>query len=85
MFICIYTYKIHINTHIKIKKQDLEHQIHQMPAFLAEIIPMAGAFFVIFSILICCINADKEDSYTRRLRILRTHKCSCKYCKKKMV
>jgi hypothetical protein len=51
-------------------------------AFLAEIFTMVGAFAVIFSILICYMKAEKEDSYTRRIKQLRSYKCSCQTCKK---
>ncbi len=51
-----------------------------MPAFIAEILTMAGAFTVLFSILYCCIKADKEDAYSRQLRRLRKYKCECQKC-----
>jgi hypothetical protein len=54
-----------------------------MPFFLAEAFTMAGAFVVIFGILICCINNDNSsDSYSRQVRRLRKHKCECRKCKK---
>ena len=44
-----------------------------MPAFLAEIIPMAGAFAFIFSILICCIAnvlaESVEDEYATGMQL----------------
>jgi len=56
------------------------HHNETMPAFIAEILSMAGAFTVLFSILFCCIKADKEDSYTRQMRRLRNYKCKCSKC-----
>lgn len=45
---------------------------------------MTGAFIVLFSILICCIDADKKSSNTRSRtsRRLCNHKCDCKKYKK---
>ena len=45
---------------------------------------MTGAFIVLFSILICCINADKKGLNTRSRgsRRLHNHKCDCKKYKK---
>ncbi len=51
-----------------------------MPAFIGEILVMAGSFAVIFGILICCINADTKRD-TKRLKLIRSSKCSCKNCK----
>ena len=58
-----------------------------MPAFIGELLVMAGSFAFIFAILICCIKADKSDTYSRQLRIIknRNHKCLCNKCKKKMM
>jgi hypothetical protein len=53
-----------------------------MPVIMGELLPMIGAFIVLFSILFCGLEPDKEDSYTRRLRKLHNHKCECKKCKK---
>lgn len=50
-----------------------------MPAFIGEILVMAGAFTVIFSILICCIKAD-NDTYIRQVKRFRKSKCRCDYC-----
>jgi len=66
---------IHINVNINIRVN--------MPFFLAEAFTMAGAFMVIFGILICCINNDNSsDSYSRQQRRLRKYKCECRKCKK---
>ena len=45
---------------------------------------MTGAFIVLFSILICCIDADKKGLNTRSRgsRRLHNHKCDCKKYKK---
>ena len=53
-----------------------------MPAFIGEILVMAGSFAFIFAILICCINADKSDTYSRQLRTIksRNNKCVCNKC-----
>jgi hypothetical protein len=64
----------------QIKSNQKHHET--MPAFIAEILSMAGAFTVLFSILFCCIKADREDSYTRQLRRLRNYKCRCSKCVK---
>ena len=55
-----------------------------MPAFIGELIVMAGSFAFIFAILICCIKADENDTYSRQLRTIknRNNKCPCKTCNK---
>jgi hypothetical protein len=54
-----------------------------MPFFLAEVFTMAGAFTVIFGIMICCIRNDtSSDAYSRQLRRLRKYKCKCRKCKR---
>ena len=51
-----------------------------MTAYIEEAFVVITSFFVLFSILFCCIKADHEDSYTRQLRLLRNHKCECQKC-----
>ena len=54
-----------------------------MSFFLAEAFTIAGAFIVVFGILICCVENDtSNDSYSRQRRRLSNHKCACKRCKK---
>ena len=56
---------------------------YTMPFFLAEVFTMAGAFTVIFGIMICCIRNDtSNDAYSRQLRRLRKHKWKCNKCKR---
>ena len=74
--------EVFLTNYIITNQPTLIHPNPDMPAFLAEIIPMVGAFIVLFSILFCGLKPDKEDSYTRRLRKLRNHKCECRKCKK---
>ena len=54
-----------------------------MPALIGELIVMAGSFAFIFAILICCIKADENDTYSRQLRTIknRNNKCMCNKCK----
>ena len=51
-----------------------------MAIFIEEVIIVAGAFFMIFSIMFCSILTEKEDSYSRQIVRLRNHICSCEAC-----
>jgi hypothetical protein len=37
--------------------------VYAAAMLIGEILVMSGAFFVLFSILICCINNDKKRHY----------------------
>lgn len=56
-----------------------------MPLIMGEFLVMSGAFFLLFLILITCINADKSNSteraFHRRLRRERDRKREIAYRK----